>query len=66
MKVIELFSAYPLQTSKVHHFEAFREVYEIMKAKGHLTTVGLERVIALKGIVDRRSRVLNLQKPSPT
>lgn len=47
-KIIPFFSEYQLQGVKSHNFADFRSVAQIMEAKGHLTTEGLEQIQAIK------------------
>jgi LAGLIDADG endonuclease len=47
-KIIPFFSEYQLQGVKSQNFADFRSVAQIMEAKGHLTTEGLEQIQAIK------------------
>jgi hypothetical protein len=49
-KIIPFFSEYQLQGVKSHNLADFRSVarFQIMEAKGHLTTEGLEQIQAIK------------------
>lgn len=46
--IIEHFSKYPLITHKRADFEIFKKAYDIIVKKEHLTTIGLNLIVALK------------------
>lgn len=47
LKIIPHFEKFPLQTSKIHDFERFGQVCEMMKNKDHLRRQGMRSIIGL-------------------
>lgn len=54
--IVPFFFQYPLQGSKLLNFESFNMVVEIMKAKGHLTEQGIEKIRVIKSNMNILSR----------
>lgn len=46
--IIPHFDKYPLVTQKLGDYLLFKTVVEMMKAKGHLTEVGINKIVAIK------------------
>jgi LAGLIDADG endonuclease len=46
--VVDHFEKYPLISAKISDFLLFKQCFEIIKQKKHLTTEGLVKIIALK------------------
>ena len=51
--VIPHFNNYPLQTSKLIDYELWKECLILMAKKEHLTDLGLEKIISIKGAINR-------------
>lgn len=47
-KIIEHFDRYPLITQKPADFELFKEAYNLVLNKEHLTLSGLQKIVAIK------------------
>jgi hypothetical protein len=50
--VINHFENYPLITQKLADYLLFKQVFYLIKNKDHLTTDGLEKIVALKASVN--------------
>lgn len=51
--IAEHFENYPLITQKKIDFELWKQVFEILKNKGHLTEKGLENIAAIKASMNK-------------
>ena len=51
--LFELLDQYPLQTQKALDAKCFREVYNMMINKEHLTQDGLDKILAIKATMNR-------------
>lgn len=51
--IIPQFLNYPLQSAKVIDFNIWKECIELMKNKEHLSKTGLNKLVALKGIMNK-------------
>ena len=52
-KIIDHFDKYPLITQKQADFELFKQVFYIVKNKGHLTMEGLHKIVAIRASMNR-------------
>lgn len=53
-KIIPFFQKYEIKGAKVNDFADFCKAAEIIKAKGHLTSEGLNKLLALKDNMSRK------------
>ena len=51
--IIDHFERYPLITQKRADYELFKQVFEIISNKKHLTTEGLEKLVAIKASMNK-------------
>jgi hypothetical protein len=51
--IIKHFERYPLITQKRADYELFKQVFEIISNKKHLTIEGLEKLVAIKASMNR-------------
>jgi hypothetical protein len=51
--IIDHFDKYPLVSSKIADYILFKEAFNIVKNKEHLTDKGLKRIMALSGSSNR-------------
>lgn len=51
--LFNLLDQYPLQTQKALDAQCFREVYNMMLNKEHLTQIGLDKILAIKATMNR-------------
>jgi hypothetical protein len=51
--VIEHFDKYPLITQKKADYILFKQAYELVKCKKHLTVEGLKEIVAIKSSMNR-------------
>lgn len=54
-KIIPFFQTHSIKGAKVQDFVNFCKVVEIVKNKGHLTESGLEQILLIKAVINRRS-----------
>jgi hypothetical protein len=50
--LVEFFDKYPLLTKKKADYQIFKTVLELIENKSHLTQEGLQKIVALKGILN--------------
>jgi hypothetical protein len=50
--LVKFFDKYPLLTKKKVDYQIFKTVLELMENKSHLTQEGLQKIVALKGILN--------------
>ena len=63
--IVDHFQKYPLIGAKVSDFLLFKQCYDLIKQKQHLTQEGLDKIIALKGNLNKGlSSVLNEAFPN--
>ena len=53
-KLLSFFKKHPLKTSKLHNFELFSEILELMNNKEHQTKNGLEKIANLASMMNRQ------------
>lgn len=63
--IIPHFLNYPLQSAKVIDFQFWRKSAEIIINKKHLSEEGLNQIVALKGVINKKL-TLSLKKAFPT
>lgn len=51
--LFDLLDQYPLQTQKALDAECFKNVYNMMLNKEHLTEIGLDKILAIKATMNR-------------
>jgi hypothetical protein len=45
--IIDQFNKYPLITKKLVDYELFKQIFEFIKSKEHLTVEGLKKIITI-------------------
>jgi uncharacterized protein YfkK (UPF0435 family) len=46
--IIDQFDKYPMITKKLVDYELFKQIYELIKSKEHLTIEGLKKIITIR------------------
>lgn len=46
--IIDQFNKYPLITKKLVDYELFKQIFELIKSKEHLTVEGLKKIITIR------------------
>jgi hypothetical protein len=46
--IIDQFDKYPLITKKLVDYELFKQIYELIKSKEHLTIEGIKKIISIR------------------
>ena len=51
--IINHFDEYPLKTKKLNDYKLFKLAFDIIKNKEHLTKEGLDKLIAIKSLMNK-------------
>jgi hypothetical protein len=51
--IIDHFDKYPLITQKLADYILFKQAFELVKRKEHITTIGLNQIVAIKASSSR-------------